>query len=115
MGAAEAGHARLTRHAERRCRQRGLSATALHGVIDYGRLSRECDGVEVFWLDQAGARSLRVELGSQALEFCRRLRVVTCQGRVVTAYRTRKRHKLGLNHRRFARLRMEKMAGNTHY
>jgi len=57
----------LTRHAQQRMQQRGISRQAVNYVLAYGRVSHDHHGGCVLWLDKRSRARLGQEEGQQVL------------------------------------------------
>lgn len=89
------GHTRITRHAQYRCRTRGISEEAVAAALDYGR-HRHRSGADHYII---GWREVRY-WAKRGVDISRHasVRVVCVDGAVLTTYRNRPRHKLGYGH-----------------
>jgi hypothetical protein len=81
-------------HAATRCAQRAIPPQALELLLDYGACARS-RGADSYFLDQAGRRRLKRDLGEQGFRRVERwldaYAVVADDGRIITAaWRTRR-------------------------
>lgn len=84
-----------TAHARVRMQQRGIGASALESLLDYGRTEHQPGGSSIVFLDKRARRRIRRELGEDALRrLAHRLgayAVVSSEGAIVTVgHRTRR-------------------------
>jgi hypothetical protein len=86
----------LTRHAEVRCQQRGISPEVVDALLNYGRRRRH-RGAEVCFMDKGGRQQLERELGCHVYaRIATRLDsylVVSDEGTIITAAKHRRRLK----------------------
>jgi hypothetical protein len=89
----------LTRHAENRMQQRGITRQALDCVLAYGRESYDNHGCQVIWFDKQARRRICEEEGGEVarkLEKClNTYAVIDLEGTVITVghrYRRIRRH-----------------------
>jgi len=84
----------FTAHAQARCQQRGICREAVEMILDHGRPAR-VSGAESYFLNKAGRRRLRGDLGDcrfRAIErWLNAYVVVADDGRVITVARRTRR------------------------
>lgn len=79
----------LTRHAARRCQQRGIRKGVLSAFVEHQDLDREVGGqCRVLRMSRARALSMSEHLGAQSAARLSRLAVIVCDdtGSIVTAF-----------------------------
>jgi hypothetical protein len=80
----------FTAHAQARCQQRAVRRDAIEKILDHGRPAR-VGGAESYFLDKAGRRRLREDLGEcgfRAIErWLNAYVVVADDGRIITVAR----------------------------
>ena len=79
----------LTRHAARRCQQRGIRRNTLRVFLDHHDLDREVGGgCRVLRMSRACARAVADVMGKQTAAKMARLAVIVCDdtGQIVTAF-----------------------------
>lgn len=79
----------LTRHAARRCQQRGIRRGMLRAFLDHHDLDREVgDRCRVLRMSRTRARAMAEDLGAQTAARLSRLAVIVCDdtGRIITAF-----------------------------
>ena len=84
----------LTKHARARMQQRGIRATALEALLDYGKVAHVVGGCEIVFFDKAARSRLvrhKPEVARSVDTFFRAYAIVASDGRVVTVG-TRLRH-----------------------
>lgn len=84
----------LTRHAQARMQQRGISAATLDALLDFGRTARAGSGCEIVFFDKRARERLAragVIPASEAERICRSYAIVESDGAVITVgHRTRR-------------------------
>jgi hypothetical protein len=94
FAARSAMHPELTVHATARLRQRGIPATAIDCLEDFGHIRHDHRGAEILYMDHRSRRVARRAMGDVAYRRVEKLMnvyAVVADGRVVTVgHRTRR-------------------------